>query len=58
MKWDLKSIITLMLMATMCFLVIILAFRGNIDNAFVTVFTAVISSVSTYYFTRKSNRGD
>lgn len=64
MKWDLKSIITLIVIVTLDIIMIALVaafILGKIPSddgifmSFVTLFTNCVTAVTTYYFTHKKD---
>lgn len=56
---DLKSIITLLLVATLIFLVIYSAITGkDVTSDMFLLFSNIITMVVTYFFTKKSDKGD
>ncbi len=53
---DLKSIITIMLVATLVILVLVFAIRnGTLEEKLFLLFSNVTTMVITYFFTKKSN---
>ncbi len=52
---DVKSIITLFLVATLVFVVM---FGKNIDEKIFNLFSNVVTMVITYFFTRKQSGGE
>lgn len=50
---DLKSIITLILVATLIFLVVYATVKGNLTDPMFLLFSNIITMVTTYFFTKK-----
>ena len=56
---DLKSIITLLLVATLIFLVVYSTITGkDVTSDMFLLFSNIITMVVTYFFTKKSDKGD
>ncbi len=56
---DLKSIITLLLVGTLVFLVVYVAVTGkDLTSDMFLLFSNIITMVITYFFTKKSDKGD
>lgn len=55
---DLKSFVTIWLMILLAVVVIGDLFGHKLDQDILLLFTNIITSVITYYFTRKKNKDD